>query len=411
MSQDRERQEDFIQLHEIVGIFRRNLTILGSAILIGGILGSGLGFVLQPKYKATAILNIQSSYFGTPMAQDIIATVHDPGEQNARRMALLRLSLNNEFLNQLGEKYGVFKYPATDPYRTVEVEAFLKGIEFFAISPTNFQIAASSNTGQKAYDMTEDVLNQMITTLYEERYSSLLRTQLALKNNLRALSNGIRGISVPSGDQDTESMRQSLAAMNTEIEILQNRFSPQHPRVIRLKEQASRLENEIGSGGGGSGRTSRVGPSAGQAMESPTSEKSAKELYDELLRKLNYLNIVIEMEKDPKSVDYITVIEKPVLPAKPFSPKKRVLASVGLGAGFLIGLILAVFLELKRGTFAPPDNTSRSLDVPFLGVLPALAAGGKAGAVTYQSSLLLEAKDEEEAPPPPASRKDSKKKG
>jgi hypothetical protein len=170
------------------------------------------------------------------------------------------------------------------------------------------------------------------------------------------------------------------------MEILQNRFSPQHPKVVRLKEQAEELEQEMATmQKGGRGR----GASMPQGVESPTSEKSAKELYDELLRKLNFLNIVIEMEKDPKSVSYITVVEKPVVPAKAFSPKKRVLAAAGLAAGVVLSLILAVFMELKRGTFAPPEVSSRNLEVAFLGILPPLPQAQGRVVLTYHGATSL----------------------
>ncbi|MCC7440246.1 MAG: hypothetical protein IT285_01350 [Bdellovibrionales bacterium] len=401
------RDDDLIQLHDIIAIFRRNFQKMFLVTAVCGGLGIGAGYVIPPRFKATAVVNIQSSYFETPMVNDLIASVRDPGEQNARRGSLLRLSLSQEFLTQLGEKHGLFEHPADHPLRTVELEELLKRIEYFSVSPTNFQISVGAGSAIKSYEMTKEVLERMISTLYEERYSTLVRTQLALKSNLRVLNNSIRGITSPAADQDVEGVRQQLQAVNTEIEILQNRFSPQHPKVIQLKEQAEQLQAEMdGIQRGGRGR----GASMPRGIETPTSEKSAKDLYDELLRKLNFLNIVIEMEKDPANVSYITVVEKPVIPAKPFSPKKRVLAGLGLVGGVVLSLILAVFFELRRGTFAPPEVSSRNLDVAFLGVLPALPDAAKmAGHLTYQATGLLDGPPAH--PPAPGGHSSKKKKG
>src|SRR5437870_2874407 len=97
-----------ISLEYLLSIARRNIVglVLSLFICVGA---AFLASVYLPKtYKSKAVLNIQSSYFKNPLVSDLISEITDPGELNAQRQSLLRLSLSDPFLNSLGEKYHIF---------------------------------------------------------------------------------------------------------------------------------------------------------------------------------------------------------------------------------------------------------------------------------------------------------------
>src|SRR5438105_712537 len=118
-------RDDLIDLSEIVALIRRN--ILGVAAIAGicAFVTLMALFVLPKKYKSKAVLNIQASYFKTPLVSDLITEVNDASESNAQRLSLLRLALNDSFLDELAEKYKVYKRPHDARLQAIESEMFL----------------------------------------------------------------------------------------------------------------------------------------------------------------------------------------------------------------------------------------------------------------------------------------------
>ena len=58
---------------------------------------------------------------------DLITEVNDASESNAQRLSLLRLALNDSFLDELAEKYKVYKRP--HDARLQAIETRLAGLE------------------------------------------------------------------------------------------------------------------------------------------------------------------------------------------------------------------------------------------------------------------------------------------
>ena len=97
--------------------------------------------------------------------------------------------------------------------------------------------------------------------------------------------------------------------------------------------------------------------------------QDARELYTDLVRRLNQVSVVNGMEASDTS------LFAPAQAAdKPSSPHvlRLLLASVVLGA--LIGVLVALVLESRDKTITSPASLSAEADLPVVGVLPAIDA-------------------------------------
>src|SRR5690606_3069112 len=59
--------------------------------------------------------------------------------------------------------------------------------------------------------------------------------------------------------------------------------------------------------------------------------------------------------------------------------------AIGLAIGLLLGLMLALGLELLDNTLKTQEDVERTLDVPFLGLLPVIDTLGKEGKPTPET--------------------------
>ncbi|MBK7933752.1 MAG: hypothetical protein IPK01_09675 [Acidobacteria bacterium] len=89
-------------------------------------------------------------------------------------------------------------------------------------------------------------------------------------------------------------------------------------------------------------------PGVKVALEGVTAQyQSAKQTYDEILKKKNEAETVVGVETNAQG-ETIRVQDPANVPQSPVAPKRFLLTLVGSGVGLLIGLILAAFSEVPR---------------------------------------------------------------
>lgn len=366
-----------VQISDVFKLLRRNARATGWVMFICMATATAAFLLLPKAYKSKGVLNIQASYFQIPLVDDIVSTVNDPAAQSTQREALLRLAVNDEFVDQLAEDFKVYKTSRDDPKRAKERKRFRSAIEYFAVTSTAFQISVQGRTPERSLEMTRRVLDRMMTVLIDERFNNLIKTRNAIQSNIQSLGLSLRGITPPP--ISASAAKEELGKLEASIVALTQQFTEQHPEVVRLKRRAEVLKRVIDTAGAASsagisaGAAPGPGPDVGDTTvipSGPGSKQATQELYNELVRKLNFLNIVLEMEKDRTSVSYLTVLEHPTLQVEAHSPNPKVVFGGGFVAGLLLSIVLVVFRELKRGSFLSPALASESMGVPFLGALP-----------------------------------------
>jgi len=361
---------EMVNSQDLVRLVRRNALFFVFLVVLGAVIGGAVSFRIPKKFKSKAVLNIQASYFRNPLVSTFISEVNDPAEQSSQRSSLLRQALSDSFLDALGDRYKVFQYPADHRLRAMERELFLNRIEYYSVSPTTFQIAVIANDATVSYQMTKEVLEQMIDTLIKERLRNLIVTRDAIHAHVQSLSLALQGVASP-----TASLKNELQRIESDIRTLTSQFSDKHPDVLRLKQRAeavqrvleSYAQNKVGTEG-----NSLTGPNPAQEFASPNSTAPLRDVYEDLLKKLNYLSVVLEMERDRSNLPYLGIIQQPSIPTRPFFPEKRMFVAFGALGGAALAAILILYIELRRGAFLSPSFALQSVEMNFLGELPPL---------------------------------------
>lgn len=365
---------DVVKVEDILKALVRHIWII---VLLAALGVSGTIVALKTvpkKFKSRAVISIQSSYFENPLVHDLIPEISDPGELNARRAALLRLSLNEAFIDQLGEAVGYFKSTPTDKVRIREREILLEQIAYFSLSPSTYQVSVTWNNADTSQTMTRSVVEQMINTLIRERFAVLENTRNTIKTHVESLGLKLRDLSSPAATLDPESLRSQLEKVNKDLMALLVNYTEKHPEVVKLKAQALSLENLLANSPVEQA-TNKEDPLGGYLPAA--AKQPIEEVYNELLKKLNYLNLILDVERDKNKISHVGVIEQPVLPSQAFFPNPKVFLSIGMAIALTLALLIIVFIEMRKGTFISTEQLETKLDVPFLGELPKLANSKK----------------------------------
>ena len=360
---------EMVNSQDLVRLVKRNALFFIFLVVLGAVIGGAVSFRIPKKFKSKAVLNIQASYFRNPLVSTFIPEVNDPAEQSSQRSSLLRQALSDSFLDALGDRYKVFQYPADHRLRVMERELFLNRIEYYSVSPTTFHISVIANDATVSYQMTKEVLEQMMDTLIKERLRNLIITRDAIHAHVQSLSLALQGVASP-----TASLKNELQRIESDIRTLTGQFSDKHPDVHRLKQLAeavqrvleSYAQNKVGD------LNADRGSNPAQEFASPNSTAPLRDVYEDLLKKLNYLSVVLEMERDRSNLPYLGVIQQPSIPTRAFFPEKQMFVAFGALGGAALAAILILYIELRRGAFLSPSFALQSVEIPFLGDLPPL---------------------------------------
>jgi len=95
--------------------------------------------------------------------------------------------------------------------------------------------------------------------------------------------------------------------------------------------------------------------------------ESNRELYQTLLRREKELQVLANSRGNN-----VRLVERAAIPGAPFSPNLRRAALLGGMVGLLLALGLALGLDHINDTIRTPDDVTRRLGLPFLGLIPAV---------------------------------------
>src|SRR6185503_14916119 len=95
--------------------------------------------------------------------------------------------------------------------------------------------------------------------------------------------------------------------------------------------------------------------------------ESNRELYLTLLRREKELQVLANSRGNN-----VRIVERATIPRAPFSPNLRRAVVLGGMVGLLMALGLALGLDHTNDTIRTPDDVSRRLGLPFLGLIPAV---------------------------------------
>jgi len=220
--------------------------------------------------------------------------------------------------------------------------------------------------------------------------------------------------------------RQALELARARLVVLQQRFTDEHPEVVAAQRSVNDLmmkmegENPLGSVDGGAparplspaeaaqrkrvmdlkaellvvdkqlesvrGEETQLKSTImrlqGQVDALPSRESELVELtrdyttlqtaYSSLLLKREDSMMAANLERGQIGEQF-RILDPASMPEKPFNQTQRLAVTfAGAGGGLLIGLIVAVFLELRDSSFRTEDEVMAALSLPVLALIPVM---------------------------------------
>lgn len=249
-----------------------------------------------------------------------------------------------------------------------------------------------------------DDLSKMIRMEMQEYDGALTRTRLR-RQELTARHNELSKISTENPDQIPASellsnaflgqLRKQYQEANQErASLLAEGKGLNHPAVKKADEKIAlsraNLMNEIRTIQGAVARDLAIiqQQEAGESGLYESSRKKAvelnlKELEFHRLDRLRAQNeklyaVLLEQLKEADlrrmmNTNNIRLIDTPVEPKAPVSPRTGTNVGVGFLAGLILGIALALLREAVDNTLKTPEHVEKRLNVTFLGLLPEIA--------------------------------------
>lgn len=220
-----------------------------------------------------------------------------------------------------------------------------------------------------------------------------------------------------SGD-GPETLQQQLSKDEAQLAVLESRYTPEHPDVIKLKSSIEELKKRIAEVPGANKTVAPAEESSksetpqqqqlraklqqdelsiadltkhqadiqkqinvlqGRVQASPVVEQQYKEItrnyqtalefYNDLLKKRENSAMATDLQHQQQGEQF-RVLDPPSLPDKPSFPNSKLLLGGGLGAGLLLGLGIVYLLALNDKSMNTEADVEFCLKLPVLTVIP-----------------------------------------
>jgi polysaccharide chain length determinant protein (PEP-CTERM system associated) len=268
---------------------------------------------------------------------------------------------------------------------------------------TNLNLLNSLNTQLEI--VTQALNRQQQDLSYTE---SMLAQQLAAWRRLK-----------DSNTPHPQTYAQELSSMESQLLVLESRYTSDHPDIIKLKAEIKQLKEKAHEETNDKEKVEDTmqKPSSAEPPEiqqlrnqlrgydlaiqdhtrnqqrlqqqiqlyqsrlnlSPVIEQEYKqitrdhdtalEFYNDLLKKKNQSVMTTDLERQQQGEQF-RVLDPASLPEKPTTPDRPVLAAEGLAGGFAIGLLVALGLEMLDKALRTERDVEFYLGVPTLALLP-----------------------------------------
>lgn len=314
-------KEESISVGELVAFFARHFWVMTLCLLLGGTTGVVITLFLPKTFKSTSSIAIQSSYFRNPLVSDIISEEHDQSELRAQREALLRLALSDSFLDTLAADQHIYDPTAGEEKVRLERTLLRQQIEYFSLNPTTYTIGVRSGSREGAQSINEEILKQVMSTLESERLKTLTTTRNAIRSHVKSAAETLKELEAAANSRGVDDIQDELARVNADLETLELHFTDKHPKVFALKRQQSSLQHLLDALE--KARSEKASLQSDEIPLSGAAKEPMQDVYNDLMKKLSYLNILLEMENAAGDSSHVAVIEQPSFPLSAVSPKSH----------------------------------------------------------------------------------------
>jgi polysaccharide chain length determinant protein (PEP-CTERM system associated) len=239
----------------------------------------------------------------------------------------------------------------------------------------------------------------------------------------------------PVGQNATDTPEQQLNALESQLAALEARYTPEHPDVVKLKNQIEEFKKRMAAApkAKAAGETAilkvdsfqvqqlraklrqddlniadltkrqaliqeQITQLQGRLQASPVVEQQLKEItrnyqtaldfYNDLLKKRQQSAMATDLEHQQESEQF-RVLDPPSLPSSPSFPKRKLFAAGGLGVGFALSLAIMYLIALLDKSMHSERDVEVCLNLPVLTTVPVLdvPSNGPRGGLLGESSF------------------------
>lgn len=256
-----------------------------------------------------------------------------------------------------------------------------------------------SETNSK--EVGPNALLTQVTSKYHE-----LQEQLAgMRTSIAAIGKEMQDNKIPVILPEMEVPGRSISVLKNKVAQLQIELNEMRPRFTEESEFFQQVEKtldlNIASLRDELKRTARAKEITAQTIQAQMQEleqiikelqehirstANEKSLYEHLKQEYTivrdaYIHARNQLEQARLSQSlhqekqYITLVDKPIPPSKPFSPNRLLIIVLGLFAGLFLGVASALTIDYFDHTIKKPQDIACYLGAPFLGSLPRVVQG------------------------------------
>src|SRR5436190_9184109 len=213
--------------------------------------------------------------------------------------------------------------------------------------------------------------------VYKEKHPAVIANQSEIQRvneefeNLRKSSEKRVAIATQSSSRKAELQKKNLELDNQRIQaqigLIEQQIAQKDLERQQTAGQIAALEARI----------NQI-PNVKVALEGVTAQyQSAKQTYDEILKKKNDAETVVGVETNAQG-ETIRVQDPANVPQSPVAPKRFLLTLLGTAIGLALGLIVAAFFEVPRlFKIQNIDDAKHYTGLPVLASVPPLLSAGE----------------------------------
>ena len=223
---------------------------------------------------------------------------------------------------------------------------------------------SQSSTNPQTLEQQLNILQAQLLQL-QARYTDDHPDVIKTKADIAEVQKKLKEIN-DAEDKATDTTQKSNAAEPPEIRQLRLQVHQYENIIAQTTTEQKRLQSQIQLY---ESRTA-MSPSIEEQYKALTRDyDNAQNFYRDLLAKKSSSELAASMETEQQG-EQMRVLQPAGLPDSPSFPNRLLFAGGGLGAGLALGIVIAIWLELRDKSIRTEKDAAAAMDLPLLVSVP-----------------------------------------
>ncbi len=249
------------------------------------------------------------------------------------------------------------------------------------LSQLQANLENSENQSGKNPETLEQQLNELQSqlTILQARYTAEHPDVIKIKKSIDEVTKRMAEDpkTNPSGNENIQTPRRE----SPQMQQLRAKLRQDELNIADLTKGQAQIQNQIGV----LQAHVQASPVVEQQLKEMTrSYQSALDFYNELLKKSNNSEMAKDLQHQQEGEQF-RVLDPPSLPDKPSFPKKSIFLGGGLAAGFVLGVGILGLIAMSDKAIYTEREVELCLRVPVLGLIPNLGVQTSVGESTLRA--------------------------